>query len=1177
MSQVADRLRLDSIKLVGFKSFVDPTTIPLPSNLVAVVGPNGCGKSNIIDAVSWVMGESSAKHLRGESMADVIFNGASDRKPVGQASIELIFDNPNGVLGGIYAQYQKIAIRRQITRDGQSTYFLNNTRCRRRDVVDLFLGTGLGPRGYSIIGQGTISRLIEAKPEELRVFLEEAAGISKYKERRRETENRIRHARENLERLNDLREELTKQLAHLQRQAKAAERYRELKAEEHSLKAQLQALRWQQWNHSLQNYIVQIEQYEAELLTLVAQQEALDAALEEQREHYHEQQAHFNQMQEAFYAAGANVTRLEQSLRHQQERYRQWQADLKEVIHNETTALQHSAEDAERMLVLEQELTTVLPAMQAAEITAKAMQDELAEQEQWQQEWQAQWEVFNREAATASQHAQVQQTRIQHLDKNIQQSKQRIARLQDEQSRVDCRELDDEVEQLQAEQTDTALQLAEDEQTLVALRHSIEQHKNQHNQWIKTLDNARREVQQQKGQHASLEALQQAALGQQDTSVVTWLKHNQIVDDIRLAHALQVESGWEWAVETVLGHALQAVCVPALEPITAFLDSLTRGQVSFFVTEARQPSTDTLMAPLLHSKIHSAWNVESLLSGVYVADDLAQALALRERLAAHESVVTPQGIWVGRHWLRVMQAQDENASVLQRQQLIKQLQARLGEQEQLIETLEQQLAEGQALLLTEERSCQQVQSAVTERANVLGKLKAQVHVVTERRAHLQLRQQQLADDVAEQQEELQSTLAALESARELWNEAMQVMETQADQRTQLQAAREARQQLLAQAKQTYREARDAQHQLSLTKQQLETELHNKRLQQSRLGEHQLALTKRRELLESQLAHSEEPLEDIQHELEEALLQRVTLEDSVNEARRSVQALEHSLRDVERQKQRSEQQITQLRERLGQQKIQHQAIEVRCATAIEQLEALGEALEPRLASLPEAANENEWEQRLLRIAESIHRLGAINLAAIDEYQSQAERKTYMDTQQADLVEALSLLEDVMHKIDSETRQRFRETYETVNQHFQELFPKIFGGGTASLALIGDDLLDTGVAVMARPPGKRNSTIHLLSGGEKALTAIALVFAIFQLNPSPFCLLDEVDAPLDDANVARFCHLVKAMSQQGVQFIFITHNKVAMEMAEHLIGVTMKEPGVSRMVSVDIEEAMTFVEV
>jgi chromosome segregation protein len=1161
-------MRLKSIKLAGFKSFVDPTTANFPTNLCAVVGPNGCGKSNIIDAVRWVMGESSAKNLRGDSMTDVIFNGSTGRKPVGQCSIDLIFDNSEGKLKGEYAQYNEISIRRRVTRDGQSLYYLNGTKCRRKDVTDLFLGTGLGPRSYSIIEQGMISKLIESKPEELRVFLEEAAGISKYKERRRDTENRMRRTTENLERLTDLRDELERQLSHLHRQAQAAEKYKELKAEERLLKAQVNGLKWKQLDDDLKQRGSNTSALEVEFEAKVAEQRANDSGIEEKRLLHIELQDEFDIVQTKFYEIGAEIARFEETIKHQGERAGQLQQDLADVERNIAEAQraleldQLKQEDVEdQILGLEPELEMLLA---AEEETAEA----LMQAEEDMQVWQQSWDDFNQSASEPAKKAEVAHSRIQHYEQNIERLSIKLSKIKAERDQLSSGPETEEVALLQEQLSENELLLEEQQEELETVVENIEQQREKNQNLSSQLNNSRQELQTGKGRKASLEALQQAALGQ-GSGAGNWLAKKQMANLPRLSQGMSVSGGWDRAVETVLGDHLQAVAVDGIDPISALLTDFEQGSISFVDGIVREQAPSDI-GILLASFVNAKWDINGLMAGVFVANDLDQALAMRSKLSASESVITPEGLWFGPNWLRVARDEDANAGMLARQEELALLTERLDELDDIEFELEADVEAGQLRLSTIEQQRETSQREVNTLNAQLNEQRSQISAKQMRIEQFNNRKEQLEHDINELLEQQTIERETLGETRLALEEAVELIEQDTDLREELIAKREDKRMQLDQAKQKARHDKDQLHKIQLSHQALSNQQNSTGEAVNRIRQQMERHQERKLSLLDQMSQSDNPLDEMKLDLEAKLENRLLVEDQMTSSRTQLDNVAADLRDMEAKRQKAEQDAQEVRSKLEQGRMETQALEIRRQQLQEQLLEANFDLLTVINGLSDEINIKDSQAGLEQIGQRIQRLGAINLAAIEEYKTQSERKDYLDAQNADLEKALETLEGAIRKIDKETRTRFKETFDSVNAGLKELFPKVFGGGHAYLELTGDDLLNTGVAIMARPPGKKNSTIHLLSGGEKALTAIALVFSIFRLNPAPFCMLDEVDAPLDDANVARYANLVKAMSEQ-VQFIYITHNKIAMEMADQLMGVTMHEPGVSRMVSVNVEEA------
>ena len=1161
-------MRLKCIKLAGFKSFVDPTTVNFPSNMAAVVGPNGCGKSNIIDAVRWVMGESSAKNLRGESMTDVIFNGSNTRKPVTQASIELVFDNSDQTLLGEYASYAEISIRRRVTRDGQNTYFLNGTKCRRRDITDIFLGTGLGPRSYSIIEQGMISKLIEAKPEDLRNFIEEAAGISKYKERRRETENRIRRTQENLARLTDLREELERQLERLHRQAQSAEKYQEFKAEERTLKAQLGALRWRDLNEQVGQKEKVIGDQEVAFEALVAEQRSADASIERLRDGHHELSETFNQVQGRFYSVGGDIARVEQSIQHGQQRLRQLQDDLREAEKSRQETESHLGHDRTLLATLGEELERLAPEQEISAAAADEATVGLEDAEQRMHDWQQRWDAFNQQSAEPRREAEVQQSRIQHLEQSLERQGERQRRLNDERTQLAADPEDAAILELGEQVAAIELLLEESQIEEQELAERLERVRQSLQESTAAQHQAQGELQRLNGRIASLEALQQAALDPGD-GTAQWLRQQGLEQRPRLAEGLRVQSGWELAVETVLGADLHGVLLDDVKGLP--FNALEKGELRLLDLAAGAVSRPGSLL----DKVETNVDLSYWLGRVRPVETLEQALAQRASLGDGESLISRDGYWVGRNFVRVRRGESADGGVLARGQELERLYAERETLEQRLADIDEQLVRLRDEQRQAEEGRDQVRRRLQDEGRRQGELKAQLSAQQAKVEQLTLRRRRLDEELAELAEQHAIEQEQLGEARLSLQEALDAMAVDTERRESLLAERDGMREKLDRIRQESRQHKDHAHQLAVRVGSLRAQHESTRQALERLDGQAVRLVERCEQLNLNLEEGAAPLEELRMRLEELLDRRMAVEDELKHARLALEDADRQLRDAEKRRTQAEQQSQLLRGQLEQQRMEWQALNVRRKSLQEQLHEDGYDLHGVLGTLPHDAAEKVWETRLEELAARIGRLGPINLAAIEEYQQQSERKRYLDDQNDDLVEALDTLENVIRKIDKETRNRFKETFDQINAGLQALFPKVFGGGHAYLELTGEDLLDTGVAIMARPPGKKNSTIHLLSGGEKALTALALVFAIFQLNPAPFCMLDEVDAPLDDANVGRYARLVKEMSEK-VQFIYITHNKIAMEMADQLMGVTMHEPGCSRLVAVDVEEAVALAE-
>ncbi|MCB1752506.1 MAG: chromosome segregation protein SMC [Gammaproteobacteria bacterium] len=1162
-------MRLEKIKLAGFKSFVDPTTVPLPGNLVGVVGPNGCGKSNVIDAVRWVMGESSAKMLRGDSMADVIFNGSTSRKPVGIANIELIFDNTDGGAGGEYAKYNHISVKRVISRDGQSNYFMNGVRCRRRDITGLFLGTGLGPRSYSIIEQGMISRLIEARPEDLRAFLEEAAGISKYKERRRETQNRIDHTRDNLSRLNDLIDEITKQLEHLKRQAATAERYKEYKARERRLQAELLALRWHKLHLELSRHDQSISELETGLEAAIARQRRLEAEIDQERERHVEANEHFNQVQGRYYTVGGEVARVEQAIQFARETRARLEQELEQTEQAWQQSNEHRQQDESGLAQVSAALQEQAPRLEQLRTIEERAAERLQEAETAMHSWQVEWETFNRKAAEPAQTAQVERTRINHHEQQEESLQRRIEKLDDELSRLSNPQLGEEIAELESSHQSQQEILAEQEGELESVALRIEELRQENNLSGLALDAERERLQMAGGRLAALEALQEAALGKSGDSVSAWLDERGAAGAARLAQVIEVEAGWEKAAESVLGFHLQSVGVNGFDELARELDSLQSGALVLHDTAAveglESPPTNALVR-----RMKAPWPLQTILFGISTAENLEEALAQRNGLAPGYSIVTRDGIWLGKNWLRLSRDEAQGTGVLEREQEIRTLKDDIRQLENSVEERSAALELGRRQLRETELSRDDRQATLNQASRALSEIRSLLSGKRERDEHLRNRSEHVITEQNELKELISQGKMALEDSRKKLHAALEEMETLGDRRETLVRERDRLGAHLKQIREETSLQRAATQELALRVQSMRTSRDSLQQSLERMQGQISHLRQRREELKLGLEEKVAPLLEQSEILEVLLSQRLEVEAELSEARRRLEQIDTRLRELEQLRTGAEQNVQEQRNRRDQAKMARQEIKVRCGTLEEQICESGFQQDQLFRELPADASVERWQEEALRMDARIRRLGAINLAAIEEFQEQSERKTYLDSQHADISESLQTLENAIRKIDRETRTRFKETFDKVNTGLQEKFPRLFGGGHAYLQLTGEDLLDTGVTVMARPPGKRNSSIQLLSGGEKALTAVALVFAIFELNPAPFCMLDEVDAPLDDANVGRFCDMVKSMSDR-VQFIFITHNKITMEIATHLMGVTMHEPGVSRLVSVDVEEA------
>ncbi len=1160
-------MRLSTIKLSGFKSFVDPTTLHLPTNMTGIVGPNGCGKSNIIDAVRWVMGESSASRLRGDSLTDVIFSGSSARKPVSQAMVELIFDNSDGAVGGEYARFNEISVKRVVSRDGQSSYFLNNARCRRRDITDLFLGTGLGPRSYSIIEQGMISQIIEARPEDLRVYLEEAAGISKYKERRKETETRIRHTRENLDRLNDLREEIDKQLEHLKRQARAAELYQQYKAEQREKDAQLKALEYRRLDGQLAALRETLVQDETRLEQLIAEQRHAEAQIEACRAQHGEASERLAQVQAEVYRIGGDIARVEQQIQHQRELYQRLERARIETDAAWAELGEHIEADERQLEDLRCAIAEAEPRLEALQSEDSERQGALRASESALADWQQRWDAYAKAHAEASRAAEVERTRIEYLERQALEASRRRDALASERGSLDVTALGQALEEMR-------LRHEEQKAGLDALGEQLEQRKQavaalqeQQRQAQAELAEARKQGQAARGRLGSLEALQHAALGQEKGAALEWLRQHGLEGAARLGETLAVEAGWETAVETVLGALLEGVAVDAPERLFESLAQFANGRIALVAADAApvEVAPDSLAA-----RLHGPAAIRRLLKNILVAEDLAAAKARLPALADGQAIVTRAGEWLGPGWVRVARSGEAQHGALAREREIHALREEIDTLARREHELSEQLARLRDRILEAEQQREDAQRSLYLAHRGVSELAGQIQSQQGRLESAQDRLTRIEQELAQLAQTLQESQTRASEARGGLERALSAMGELESQRVALESERRLLIERRDAARNAAREVRETAHQLALALESQRTRVVSLTQALARMGTQRTQLESRRSELAAQLAEGDAPIRQLEAERQTYLDQRVVVERDLAAARSAVDGIEDEMRRYEQTRQQRDQQALAQRETISRKRLEEQALVLKAQQLAEGIAAAGMTLDAVLSTLPPEADFDVWQKALADLEAKIRRLEPVNLAAIQEYGEQSQRKAYLDSQHADLSSALETLEDAIRKIDRETRGRFKDTFDRVNAGVQELFPRLFGGGHAYLELTGEDLLDTGVAIMARPPGKRPSNISLLSGGEKALTAVALVFAIFRLNPAPFCLLDEVDAPLDEANVGRFCAMVSEMSEK-VQFLFVSHNKATMEAAHQLCGVTMREPGVSRLVSVDLAEA------
>ena len=1169
-------MRLNSIKLSGFKSFVEPTNFLLPGQLVGVVGPNGCGKSNIMDAVRWVLGESRASELRGESMQDVIFNGTTTRKPASRASVELVFDNADHRAGGQWGQFGEIAVRRVLTRDGTSSYFINNQPVRRRDVQDVFLGTGLGPRAYAIIGQGTISRIIESKPEELRLFLEEAAGVSKYKERRRETENRLGDTRANLTRVEDILRELNINLEKLEKQAEVALRYK-------ALQADVTLKQHQQWYLKRAESLADQAKVQTDAQSAVIALESrmadlrhIEADLESVRQAHYAAGDQVNQVQGLLYEASTEVGRLEAEIRFVVEGRQRVEQRL-------VTLAEQSAQWAERRDEALEEIERLAELALVGDEQAELLEAQIEDQAQ---------QLPDLEEALERAQAQAKTQRD-----SVAQVQQALGVLAAEQRSVteQNRQLSARRERLTADRNGLA---ATDDSRLAQLQEEFEGAQESAEMaharleelqaLVPQLDEARRTQQQQVNLDAArqadvsarleaLKALQERL--KTDGKLQPWLQKHGLEHLQGLWSRIQVQAGWENAVEAALRDRLGALEVSRLDMVRAFGGDAPPAKLSFFSAPAAGSAPASGALPRLFDlvRVHDAGLaavLQSWLAGCYTAPSLEEALAQRSTLGAGETIFVPAGHGVAAHSVGFYAQDAEQSGLLARAQEIQNLERELRAQTLMAEESRAALGRAENAYADAAQRLSALRSQAQEAQARTHSLQVEVLRLTQLSEQVRSRSAQIAADAAEvdaQLEDLQER--ALQAEARFEELDMQLADSQ-ERHAELDERVIASQNRLNQCREQQR---------GLERQHQEAQFSKRSLQarQSELARAIETATQQAVAVQDETERAQAELQRLtdaaaQAGLQSALALKLEREQLLGAKRSEYDDLTAKLRASDERRLQLERELEPLRQRITEFQLKEQAARLgfeqyqsQLFEAQADMDAIAKSLEDsgvRLAGM---------QGEIDRMHRDIAALGAVNLAALDELTAGRERKEFLDAQSLDLNEAMNTLEDAIRRIDGETRELLSGTFNQVNEHFGRMFPELFGGGNARLVITGDEILDSGVQVIAQPPGKKNQTIHLLSGGEKALTAIALVFAIFQLNPAPFCLLDEVDAPLDDANTERYAKLVTSMSA-STQFLFISHNKIAMEMAEQLIGVTMQEQGVSRIVAVDMEAAVGLVQ-
>ena len=1101
----------------------------MPGQLIGVVGPNGCGKSNIIDAVRWVLGESRASELRGESMQDVIFNGSGQRKPAGRASVELIFDNSDGRAAGQWSAFSELSVKRVLTRDGASSYYINNQSVRRKDIHDMFLGTGLGPRAYAIIGQGMISRIIEAKPEELRIFLEEAAGVSKYKERRKETEARLEDTRENLTRVEDILRELTQNLVKLQGQAEVAEKFKELQAQMTGQQQLLWLLRQTEAGKEQEKHANAIRDAQVQLEEQTAKLRHAEAELEELRATHYASQDAVSTAQGELYEVNAEISKLENEIRYVQEskaRLTQQISDLQAQLSRWSSqelsaaeALRQTNVDLESARGIEEDLSQVL----------LAAQEKLPAHEVSHLEAQKNLDHARQTVSSTDQRLASLAERVLASGRQLDQIAQRKDRLTQELSNLEKPDeqalvIATDRQSMAQRKADEAQSLAQETSQRVPDADTARQSAQQ------VLQEATAAVSQTEARLSALKALQEKV--QSQAKVGPWLEQKGLTGKQRLWQDLHVEKGWEVALEAVLRERVTALQASNLQDAIHLAKDAPPSRLAFYaigVTAATDEQTSGFVSLLSRLQIKDGSIravLQEWLGNVYIAESLEDALARKDQLPKGAQFVVKDGHTISRVGVQLYAEDSEQAGLLARGQEIENLDLQLKAQQLILDEAQSEASRTQSVYQAAQQAAQQARQTSEQAIREAHHLEVERLQLAQAQERYAARANQLNTELEELVREIDSLKQARDQGQSELDAAQQEKGVHGESLTQAQDAYQAAQHALEQAREAVRMAeRDAS----------EASFNTRALVQriSDLTRDQQSAQQQVQEIQQSLSNNQAELDGLsdeaaQNSLQNLLIQRSAKEAALANARTTMDELSHRLREGDEQRLTLERGLQPLRDKAIELQLKEQAARLNVEQFATMLADAGANVDELKDRLTPDMRVGSLQSEVNRLNQEIQALGPVNMAALEELASAQERKTFLDAQSADLNEAINTLTDAILKIDAETRTLLQGTFDQVNEHFAKLFPELFGGGNAKLVMTGEEILDSGVQVMAQPPGKKNSTIHLLSGGEKALTAIALVFSLFQLNPAPFCLLDEVDAPLDDANTGRYSDMVARMS-------------------------------------------------
>ena len=1173
-------MRLTHLKLAGFKSFVDATTLHIHGQRVGVVGPNGCGKSNVMESVRWVLGESSAREMRGDSMDAVIFNGSGNRNAISRASVELVFDNSMGGAAGSWSQYAEISVKRVIEREKGSTYYINNTAVRRRDVADLFLGTGLGGRAYAIIGQNTINRIVEAKPEELRIFLEEAAGITKYKERRRETELRLRDTRENLTRVEDILRELTKQIMRLESQAVITEQYHRLQATLKLTQGQFWLLKKRessmQWNKCQR----QVEKLVNELEGQMAALRSSESTSEIMRQLHFAATEDVNKAQGTYYEFNAEVSNLEQQVRHTLEARERVQAELQQLA----ALVEKNTKQSE---TLQQELVQLRLKQQAAEHSEQFTQRQLLTMQKLLPQAEAEFQVASTrysasqsELSETEQRIRLDEANISHLTQSSEDVALRLERFERELAGLTIPQAG-ELASKQMAQQNAQLAIANLEKNIAVLCNEENTKQKDVQQVQEDQLIVQRQLSQLEAEIVTLSKIQQSfeSVAGGEAKLKDWLKLTGLQNNQRLWQKFSIKKGWGTALEAILGSKINALVevnfadlnihVNNRPPVALVVISSSAQVVETSVSAYPQSTLTSIFSVVEHVDLELEVALKNWLAGIYLLTDNDDAFKLARQLKANEMLVNAQGDIYTQHSVAYHGAQSNLHGILERQNQLTELQQQLPTLQLKVNANTLKVHEAEQNLHVIKGHQQELNSLIRNATHDSHQLNLELQRAQQQHQHVLGRQQSLHADINDAQQKLK-TLQALKHEKQAFLEQVR------EQIKKLQIVKKEAEHIKQQTEIKFNQSRNSVQDVDKKHQQAAFNLKIINNNINEINNRLKVIYEEKEVLfirnqEAVTTLAATKMDTLKANLEQAFNTKQQHELMLNAARNSLSEAEQKLQTHERLRMQNEQLLYPLRDKLEQSRLAEQQARLYFEQC--QNELLANGMNEILLSenLNESAKVSDLEHKAHTLQDEIKELGAVNLAAIQELTTEQERKNYLDSQSQDLIQASKTLEDAIRKIDKETSGRLQVTFDEANRYFNELFKTLFSGGQAKLELLGEEILDTGMQVFAQPPGKKNSTIHLLSGGEKALTALALVFALFKLNPAPFCLMDEVDAPLDDSNTERFCEMVKKMSEK-TQFLFVSHNKITMEMAQQLIGVTMQESGVSRIVEVDMEAAM-----